>query len=623
MYTKNIFDDKALFEVKYTLYGDMLYKLGIIYFGLGKNNQMCQEAISEAFLWLLTRRKTFKNPEKERIDLIRHMVLICESKRKRKSKNLTQTEEETFENSSCFSEATDMLETVKSLPNKYKSVVHLALYEKLDLSSISRLIYIIEPIVKNRLKKGIELMEMTMEKEVSMPYYFSMLAQLEPPEHMKEELLYYLSSTHKTKKYLTLLQKAEIILSTAAVAIAVVMFVQNYSKIEYTLRVKYYLLSGKMCSVTLDNLLRVEDTGLFVTYDNYENTKYQLYTIENGSLKHVDSRHISHDIYFSEKEFHLEFLCYNNGSGLKVIPYNEYFSANNPVYSSIEESTEDILITLNWTDEEKSYAYPLILNTSTMETTDFLKGCKLLDLSSISCVEVNNNLTEAIVMTWEGELFYCNANSSSINKIATYKDSYLTNVSFLDGGNILYKIEAPGSAEGFYTINYYEYSIDAGTIRSCYNFSFNYGFGLLHSGSSGTVVTIGNEGQLSAIDVRSQKSTTIPIIGQEMLSSIYCTEGSDGKRIMFECLDPGSFDDIKVNSIYIYNTETCKTASLKLSDYTGVEFSFAQWCGNNHIAIEVRPKSSADSSSHTSTSGAASPKKAQNTFWIFDINKLQ
>lgn len=217
MFTKNGFDNRAAFEEKYALYGDMLYRLGIVYFGPEKDD-LCKEAMEEAFLWLLKRKKDFKDSDEERLELLKHMVLICESKSGRKPKLAPQMEGETSPDDS-FSESMDMLEAVYGLPNKYKPVLHLAFYKDMDVNHISKILSIPKSIIKKLLTKGIELMEMVMERKLDRDYYCRMVNEHNVPSNIREDVYSCITEGKPhVKTYLSPVQKAKAVLAAIAIA---------------------------------------------------------------------------------------------------------------------------------------------------------------------------------------------------------------------------------------------------------------------------------------------------------------------------------------------------------------------------------------------------------------------
>jgi len=153
MHSKVIDITKNTFDEKYSLYGSMLYRLGIVY--LGKDEYVI-EAMQETFLWLFKGKKAFKDSDEERLELLKHMVLICESRSRRKPKKTSQTEEGVSIGTS-FPESMDMLEALYGLPNKYKPVLHLTLYENLDVYHISKILSIPKFIIKNFLQRELSL----------------------------------------------------------------------------------------------------------------------------------------------------------------------------------------------------------------------------------------------------------------------------------------------------------------------------------------------------------------------------------------------------------------------------------------------------------------------------------
>lgn len=124
-------------------------------FNVCKNSFDAEDAVQETFIKYLTFKKDFESMEHIRAWLIR--VVINKAKNKNNTffrKNTVPLEEYiqtlTFESE----EASDVLEKVMSLPEKYRVLIHLFYYEDYSIKEISKIMKLTESTVKTRLHRG-------------------------------------------------------------------------------------------------------------------------------------------------------------------------------------------------------------------------------------------------------------------------------------------------------------------------------------------------------------------------------------------------------------------------------------------------------------------------------------
>lgn len=147
------------FSEKYKMYGDMLFKLSMVYLG---NHVDAEEVMQEAFIKLLYKSPTFTYGDDEKKWLIRITINICKDKLKSFwRKNIVSVNEMQVYNEDV--EDLQLSEIIMKLPCKYKTVIHLYYYEKYGVGEISQILHISESAVKMRLKRGREYLKIELE----------------------------------------------------------------------------------------------------------------------------------------------------------------------------------------------------------------------------------------------------------------------------------------------------------------------------------------------------------------------------------------------------------------------------------------------------------------------------
>ena len=149
------------FSEKYCLYGDMLFRICMVYLG---NKEDVEEAMQEAFIKLIHNCPPFASDEHEKAWLIRVTTNICKDMlrsvwRKRVVKI------ENIEN--YYNNPTDIyiMEEILKLPPKYKAVIHLYYFEDYSVNQISETLKITASAVKMRLKRGRDILRIELEGE--------------------------------------------------------------------------------------------------------------------------------------------------------------------------------------------------------------------------------------------------------------------------------------------------------------------------------------------------------------------------------------------------------------------------------------------------------------------------
>lgn len=155
------------FEKIYEKYKVLLYRVAFTYL---KNNEDVQDVLQEVFIKRYNCKTTFRDDEHEKSWMIR--VTINLSKDIVKSfwkRNIGSIEDSNFNHAMSlwkFSEnEKELFKQVMSLPEKNKMTIYLYYYEGYSCKEISKILKCSESAVKMRLKKGRELLKLSIKEE--------------------------------------------------------------------------------------------------------------------------------------------------------------------------------------------------------------------------------------------------------------------------------------------------------------------------------------------------------------------------------------------------------------------------------------------------------------------------
>ena len=147
------------FEIEEAIerYADMVYRLAVLNTG---SRFEADDIFQEVFLKLFRYRESIQSEEHLKAWLIRVTVNQCKtaatsawSKRKVSLDVVAELAEESAEQ-----EYPEVYEAVRSLPEKYRQVIHLFYYEELSVKEISRILGRNEATVKTHLARGRKLL---------------------------------------------------------------------------------------------------------------------------------------------------------------------------------------------------------------------------------------------------------------------------------------------------------------------------------------------------------------------------------------------------------------------------------------------------------------------------------
>lgn len=153
-------DDK-LFDEKYSLYSNLIFKLSMTYLG---NKSDAEDIVQEVFIKLFTNTESFKTPEHERFWIIRVTINMCKNHLGTFwHKNIVPLD--SIQEQSEYTEYNnDILDMLYSLPTNYRVALYLFYYENYSIEEISKILKVSKSAVKMRLKRGKEKLKLDLEE---------------------------------------------------------------------------------------------------------------------------------------------------------------------------------------------------------------------------------------------------------------------------------------------------------------------------------------------------------------------------------------------------------------------------------------------------------------------------
>lgn len=154
-------DDNEI-EATVQKYSNMLFKLCFTMLG---NNADAEDALSEVFLKYITYQKNFEGPEHKKAWLIRVATNVCKNMLRfnkiRRHINIDDVTEY------CKSENdVNILTELLSLPEKYRTILHLYYIEGYKTAEIANMLSISPSAARKRLEYGRKRLKIEYEKDV-------------------------------------------------------------------------------------------------------------------------------------------------------------------------------------------------------------------------------------------------------------------------------------------------------------------------------------------------------------------------------------------------------------------------------------------------------------------------
>ena len=141
-------------------YSDMLLRVSYTYL---KNLSDAEDITQEVFVKLLEKQQTFESNEHEKAWLIR--VAINLSKDKLKSSWFKKTTVLNQDFIGITKEDNEIIETVLTLPLKYRSIILLFYYEDYSISQISKIVNLKESTVGSQLSRARKLLKTKLKED--------------------------------------------------------------------------------------------------------------------------------------------------------------------------------------------------------------------------------------------------------------------------------------------------------------------------------------------------------------------------------------------------------------------------------------------------------------------------
>ncbi len=142
---------------------DMVYRLA---FSQTRDKDHTDDVVQEVFLRFIKQEKAFESDEHIKAWLIRVTVNCCHNVfsdlwHKRTAPLSEREDAPVFDNV----EESDVFAAVQSLPEKYRTVIHLFYYEDMSVESISKALEMKASTVKSHLHRGRNLLREKLEGE--------------------------------------------------------------------------------------------------------------------------------------------------------------------------------------------------------------------------------------------------------------------------------------------------------------------------------------------------------------------------------------------------------------------------------------------------------------------------
>lgn len=145
--------DRIMLEKAVENYGDSLLRLAFTY---TKSMEDAKDLVQDVFLKYFTHSPKFDSSEHEKAWLIRVTVNMCKNYLTSYYRKSYAELDESISVSDSYSSG--LLEAVRSLPEKYRAVIHLYYYEGYSQKEIGSILRISESGVATRLQRGRNLL---------------------------------------------------------------------------------------------------------------------------------------------------------------------------------------------------------------------------------------------------------------------------------------------------------------------------------------------------------------------------------------------------------------------------------------------------------------------------------
>lgn len=143
-------------------YADLILRLSLSY---GLSRQDAQDICQELFLKLLSTHQTFSGAEHEKAWVIRATGNACKNLKRAAhwSRRADLDEAQSLVSPSASTQDHDLLELVRSLPEKYRLVISLYYYEGYSAEEIAQLLHQSPAAIRKRLERARKQMKIELK----------------------------------------------------------------------------------------------------------------------------------------------------------------------------------------------------------------------------------------------------------------------------------------------------------------------------------------------------------------------------------------------------------------------------------------------------------------------------
>jgi RNA polymerase sigma-70 factor (ECF subfamily) len=127
-----------------------------------KSTADAEDVVQEVFLRLITKRPAFHSEEHEKAWLIRTAINLSRDVLKSSARHNIPLDEDILLSQN---EGSPLLSTVLSLPEKYRTVIHLYYYEGFSIKEIARILALPAATVGTRLSRARAQLKVILEEE--------------------------------------------------------------------------------------------------------------------------------------------------------------------------------------------------------------------------------------------------------------------------------------------------------------------------------------------------------------------------------------------------------------------------------------------------------------------------
>ncbi len=138
-------------EAIYTRHFRTVYRVCYAYM---KNPADTEDAVQETFFRMIRRQPHFENPEHEKAWLIRTASNICKNELKHWRRTQADLDSHTDLPAPENESSGDLMEAIKALPERYKTVIYLYYYEGYQTAEIAKMLKKPHSTIRNHLREA-------------------------------------------------------------------------------------------------------------------------------------------------------------------------------------------------------------------------------------------------------------------------------------------------------------------------------------------------------------------------------------------------------------------------------------------------------------------------------------